>query len=586
MFKSGEIAGIKGSGETVVVQKTLSIPLGLSTGFIEWPVITNGGTYNETDLFVARPEVLATAQARTLPSEHRRQWLRDLDKDDFLPRDLLEEVKKIIGKASFDWLGHWRNGTRIGESMDRVRDHLFIRLYTMNKAHAEELVRAGQSEAPLDQWIPLPGGSLCVHDDCYLCGEGDFELETNGQVIRLVGKPCEYPEGLPLTEWELNVPSGKLVVANNLLEIFPLPEGDEFNVNMAIEKRRSSLTYAANGLAFGAVGNTCPSVYRCKDGTYKIANEPHDDDDTKPVFEGERVAHISTTLWWYSICDHDEFVRRCERFGADADDFEIDVVDVVPGVYRFRHDDRARDGYGEIVHARFERVRDPDPVKDFIALYENVEINPNALVQAKVERWPTLYGKVLSDHPANWELPVPWSEMGEEDRIRSWQRVADQVFCTLGGGIEWHEKGFPLSTVDPSVPDVEPPAFRKQYNWYPFSERYAALLTMGSLSPSFAKLAFRVLESIISFGTRVSSHGETRDVVHVRERMILAVKRYRELAKQYPDLADPDYVAWLSQEGRAEAWVANFNLGPERVEKEEVRSEVAKLLAELMEKKK
>lgn len=35
----------------------------------------------------------------------------------------------------------------------------------------------------------------------------------------------------------------------------------------------------------------------------------------------------------------------------------------------------------------------------------------------------------------------------------------------------------------------------------------------------------------------------------------------------YPDQADPEYVAWLSQEGRAEAWVKSFDLGPEFTDK-------------------
>jgi hypothetical protein len=57
--------------------------------------------------------------------------------------------------------------------------------------------------------------------------------------------------------------------------------------------------------------------------------------------------------------------------------------------------------------------------------------------------------------------------------------------------------------------------------------------------------------------------------------MMIAVDRYRELAKQYPDQADPEYVTWLSQEGRAEFWVENFPLGPEFTDKhrEHVKSQ-------------
>jgi hypothetical protein len=70
------------------------------------------------------------------------------------------------------------------------------------------------------------------------------------------------------------------------------------------------------------------------------------------------------------------------------------------------------------------------------------------------------------------------------------------------------------------------------------------------------------LESVISFGTNVRDSDHSRDVKYVRERMLVAVQRYRELAKAYPDQADPEYVAWLAQEGRAEAWVEKFDLGP------------------------
>ena len=49
--------------------------------------------------------------------------------------------------------------------------------------------------------------------------------------------------------------------------------------------------------------------------------------------------------------------------------------------------------------------------------------------------------------------------------------------------------------------------------------------------------------------------------------MLVAVQRYRELAKEHPTLADPEYVTWLGQEGRAEAWVENFPLGPEFTDK-------------------
>lgn len=87
------------------------------------------------------------------------------------------------------------------------------------------------------------------------------------------------------------------------------------------------------------------------------------------------------------------------------------------------------------------------------------------------------------------------------------------------------------------------------------------------------KLAFRVLESVISFGMKVMDSGHSRDVYGARGRMLLAVERYRELMQQYPEQADPEYVGWLSQEGRAEAWVARFDLGPSFTEKHRTYAE-------------
>ena len=284
----------------------------------------------------------------------------------------------------------------------------------------------------------------------------------------------------------------------------------------------------------------------------------------RPAFDGERVAGVTTDLWWYSICDGAEFRRRCERFGKEPEDFRAKVVPVRPGVYRFSHDEEARriddNGDGERVYARFAWIREPDEVADLLVRYDAASVTPAAYVRAKVARWPTLYGKVA--RAGGRERAVPWEGMTPADRLSAWQRVADQLFCTIGGGVDWHERGFPRAEVDPGVPDEELPSFRAQFSWYPFSRGYGGLFSRVPLAPGFARLAFRVLESVISFGTAVRDGERCREVSHARERMRLAVRRYRELAEQYPAEVDPDYAAWLAEEGRAEAWVEGFDLGP------------------------
>ena len=537
MFKPGDSAKVKSDGRIVTVES------GAPSGG-KWPVVTSAGTFEETELVQAHPSVLEAAKARSHSENLIEQVRQDISAgaDSKMSFELRGELEEALQKMSMDFNGHWKNGKALTEFSRYLR---YVTRNCMSAQEAQDLVQAHKDNKPLNEWVSLDGLGLGSSlRSCSHCGESYFSLETNGISIRISGEPCKFANGMPLTEWELNVPSGKLVVANDLRRIFPL-EDDRFNVNELIGCRQTALAYAENGMAHAFVGNTCPGVYKCGDGLFKIANEPYEDADPRPPFEGERVAGICTDLWWYSICDHNEFKKRLKHFKRKASEFNVGIVNVKPGVYRFRHNEEARayEGPGECIYTHFEWMREPDPVVDYIAKYENVEVNPNSYVHSLVDKYPTLYGNVVNEH--------------------AWHRMADSVFCTLGSGVEWHPKGFPTARVDESIPDVEPPSFRAQHFWYPFAEPYGGLFEPQKLSPSFAKLAFRVLESIISFGIHVHESDGKRDVREVRSRMLIAVKKYREFAQKYPDQADPEYVAWLSQKNRAETWVKNFDLGPE-----------------------
>lgn len=572
MFKPGEVAVHK-DGFKVTVTEVLPAKRG------KWPVRTTAGIYDESELFMAHPSVLATI-AGTDGQEDKSSWTEALAgaqeaHDLRVQVGLTAKVQKVFAKATFEWNGHWRNGEDIPERFrGTILKNVYLSPVAMTQADMEALLDAPDE---LDRWVQVPLVDFQITlRACSCCGEG-FTIETNGKVVRIAGPPCKHPNGLPPNEWELNVPSGKLVVANDLRPLFPLPEAeDEFDINTNIGCRQTAQAYAAVGLSHAFVGNTCPGVYRCKDGTFKIANPPGDERwdeklgsyvpiEPAPEFDGEEVADICTDLWWYSICDYEEYQRRRKHFKQKRN-FNIKVVDVPPGVYRFRHNDRTPESPEECVYARFERVRPPDPVKDLLSSYEALEVNPHAYVQAQAARWPTLFGKVKYHHGGSKDTPVPWAELTEEERLFAWRRVADHVFCVIGGGVDWHDKGFPAAKVDPSIPDVDPPSFREQCPWYPFSKPYGGLF-QKRFTPAFAKFAFRVLESVISFGMNVSDGEHSRDVFGVRERMGLAVERYRQMMKKYPGEADPEYVAWLKQKGRAEAWVAKFDLGPTFTEK-------------------
>jgi hypothetical protein len=588
MFKPGDVAKVRADGRIVTI-------LADAVKGGKWPIATSEGTFEEAELSQGHPSVIATANG-----DSQSDIFLDLHSasedtfDEKVSYQMLRKLEKGLTKATLDLNGHWKNGASFEEGFQPLTS-IFLDDLFMSPTDAAELLRATATGKALDRWLPINlRMSLSALRTCPFCGEEDFGTETNGTTVRLDGPPCKFSDGLPPTEWELNVPSGKLVIANDLRALFPL-QNDQFDVNTYLGCRQTTLAYAAVGLAHGFVGNTCPGVYRCSGDTFKVANPPQKEEwdgkkyvaiDPPRSFEGTRVAGICTDLWWYSIADHNEVKRRCKRFQRKITDFNVETIDVKPGVYRFSHDEgtRLHEGPDERIYTRFEWVREPDPVGDLLSSYDVADVHAHAYVQAKVADWPTLYGKTKTQKSGR-RIAVPWTDLTEEERSRAWQRIADQIFFTLGAGVAWHEKGFPRDKVPGNIPDIEPPAFRAQHAWYPFSRPYGGIFEAKKLTPSFAKLAFRILESVISFGMDVRESGGAREVRYVRERMLVAVQRYRELAAQHPEQADPDYVAWLGQKDRAEAWVKAFPLGPESAKKKRLPDLLARKAGQTTKKK-
>lgn len=565
MFKPNEIAYVRATGTFVTVKNVLR-----DSDKVE----TDAGFFAENDLHPAHPSVLRTQSTKL---EDASQVSTLLSKYDF---ELLADLSGLLRclKTEVDVRGHFKCGTLLQQPPEYGN----LLLTTASNEKLKALHDALTNGTKLDTYVNIGRDfkiRFCAH-----CGADSFDIETDGVSVRLSGAPCPFPDGVPANEWELNVPSGRIVVANDLRNQFPLTisTDDMPSVNTLAGCRTTSQAYAAVGLAHGFVGNTCPGVYCLGEGKYEISSFYEKDEDeedavpTKPkprAAPKKKVASICTDLWWYSICDADEWKRRARKFGGTLKDVGAKTVKVKPGVYRFKHNDSVGDD--DVLYATFEWIRDPDPVADLLAPWRDLAVNPHAYVRQKVQRWPTLYAACTKDGER-----LEWEAMTEEQRTLSWARVADSAFCLLGGGTNWHEGGFPIADVDPQIPDIEPPSFRFQHSWYPFSEDYGGLFRVQLFSPSFVKLAFRVLESIISFGIYVSDSAHSRDVRGVRKRMEIAVNRYRDLAPLYPSEADPDYVWWLKQEGRAAAWVMDFNLGPEFTAKHKALADAQRWIPE------
>jgi hypothetical protein len=173
--------------------------------------------------------------------------------------------------------------------------------------------------------------------DCWYCGR-HLRLKIEDDGIRATN-PCEWPDGVTMSI-RLAVPSGKLVVDDDLRPIYDGFSDDFLTYNSLAGQAQVVHAMAALGCAYGPVGNTCPSLYRTGDGTYVIAtlawNDDEDSDEEEIIPEGwTELAGICTDLWAYSIADHDDFLSRGGSLESPGD--TRSVVEVPAGTYRFTH---------------------------------------------------------------------------------------------------------------------------------------------------------------------------------------------------------------------------------------------------------
>lgn len=519
-------------------------------------------------------------------------------------------LKPFCEAAEVDWKGHYKAGglynsrrARLTERLlELVRFHMTCRGSLLKNVHETQvLVDSLKNGTSLESPIQCTMG----HDfECPFCGER-LQIGFDGKGLVVMADPCPHPEGL-VTEWELNVASGKIVVTNDLRTWFP-SDGDH-NINLMLGCHLTTLDYAKVGMAHGFVGNTCPGVYRMPGDRYVIGNfreELWDEDEEefvpnpKPCPWGEEVAGVCTDLWWFSIVDLEEFQRRVPHYTPDADveaflkDRNFHVVDVKPGVYKFRQDQGINRDADEVEFASFEWVRDPEPVRDYLQEEKNKSLSATEVLIEHCLSWPTLYMGMdcLKSHTHAMAIEL-WESSSREEQTKFLAYASNHIMCVNGGGTEWHENGFPRTTISEEAKRFaeefgEIPSFEGfRVDWYPISGGYGGLCLGAGikasymksveaihLAPSFVRLGLNICVNAIKFGetprVNYDVYPPAYEIPYAQERMRLFMDCYRGLRKRYPDITlgeSFDYFdQWmLGPESELDRYVAEFDFGPTR----------------------
>lgn len=153
--------------------------------------------------------------------------------------------------------------------------------------------------------------SVSYEDKCQHCG-AMVHLCYDGNSVFPDNK-CKHAGGLKPWTLEIDVPSGKLAMKNDMRYfIDPTEGGMEFSVNLTIGIKQAEEYYATMGMFHCFVGNTCPRVCKMPNGQIIIGNlMDYDTDELYPEYsEAEMLGAICTDLWWFSACDYDLFMKH------------------------------------------------------------------------------------------------------------------------------------------------------------------------------------------------------------------------------------------------------------------------------------
>lgn len=541
---------------------------------------------------------LSPAEAPENPSQDRFvQILR-------LPKKLA-----AAGLTITDWNGHMQGGEYWAKGWHLPPEERLARVlrfwdFPCPGASPEEIDKLEAALAGGEALeAPLSLGSR-YEFKCTFCGER-LELATDGKHLKVLGKPCALPEGIPYHDIELNVPSGLLVVDDDLRNWYPR-ESDR-DINELLGKIQMTDDYAEIGLAMGFVGNSSPSLMRVKgeEDKYVIGNysstvydEETDRERKNPKKNpwGKKLATICTDLWWYSVADGDDFAKRLAHYTPEMDlhkweneskgSWTHTTVKVRPGVYRFRwYPDGGDDDESTTLYAEIEWVREPDPVVDRLA--QDLAENLTAL-ECCIQEWldnPNRY-----TYSENSEDRPLWAELSEKQKMQALAHIADQFLCVLGNGEIWHENGHVRKKVSKEAREFAAaidkkgvvPLFTEAQHWYPFSEGYGGLCLGAGLNDpyqkevgeprirlneSFALLVLNVTQNFIQHPPypRLNSdvYPPRFGIKEARDRMLLALKCYRGIRQHYSvapmDPVFDDFA--LSEEAVLE--ILAQDLGPE-----------------------
>ncbi|MFJ2662624.1 hypothetical protein [Arthrobacter koreensis] len=167
-----------------------------------------------------------------------------------------------------------------------------------------------------------------------LATEANHALQQSRQIVEAM----EDVLGRSRRSVEINVPSGRLIVADDLRSV-PL-----FDIDTPYDRRGhmdldalAEMQARDTNAAYVFVSNSCPSVVRKERGVLEVVTPDWGNEDEPALALGETVvAEICTDLWATMMTDYQHWLDNGgPQIDISSDDGRFTLIDVPPGRYRW-----------------------------------------------------------------------------------------------------------------------------------------------------------------------------------------------------------------------------------------------------------
>jgi hypothetical protein len=387
------------------------------------------------------------------------------------------------------------NGTRNPKATDWLAKNLKFEILLSKPGDGlqKALAKSKKSARPVPfqtSWI----------ERCPNCGD-PIEFEALKGAIQ-TRTECKFKKGMKPLVFEIPIPSGRMAIANDLRHVFHT-HGASRDINYAFGQRAEMARLAKQNLAYLFSGNSCPSIFEMVS-----KDQPHTQFAVGKVpqtGDWKRKASVCTDLWAACIADANLVEQSCKSQGIEPPS-DMRVIPCKPGTYQITYlghnNENLYDFTIALINWKKEKTRaTPNPHTEY--LKQNFTIQEVAHAAVSNRRYIE-------------EKQTPEQET---------QRFLNQMFFTLGNGVEWHPNGwaspYPMEPCENPRPAKKLAKLTRAFSWYPISsysvaaslagiqcKHYASRnLTRISLNPSFLSALIDCLENIVRYGVKSPERG-------------------------------------------------------------------------------